>query len=52
MRAALQTSRIDDWSQAAIVRIKNTLHLDTIWVSGALAGAVETHPHLAWEQET
>ncbi len=48
VRAALQTSGIDDWSQAAIVRIKNTLHLDTIWVSGA----VETHPHLAWEQET
>lgn len=51
VRAALQTGGIDDWSQAAIVRIKNTLHLDTIWVSGALSAAVEAHPHLAWAQD-
>lgn len=52
VRAALQTCGLDDWSQAAIVRIKNTLHLDTIWVSDALAGAVDAHPHLAWKQDT
>jgi len=51
VRAALQTSGVVDWSQAAIVRIKNTLQLDTIWVSDALAGAVEAHPHLAWEED-
>ncbi len=51
VRAALQTSGVDDWPQAAIVRIKNTLQLDTIWVSDALAGAVEAHPHLAWEED-
>lgn len=48
VRAALQTSGIDDWSRAAIVRIKNTLHLDTVWVSDALAAAVDVHPQLAW----
>ena len=52
VRAALQTCGLDDWSQAAIVRIKNTLHLDTILVSDALAGAVDAHPHLAWKQDT
>ena len=52
VRAALQTCGLDDWSQAAIVRIKNTLHLDTIWVSDALAGAVDAHPHLAWKEGT
>ena len=50
VRAALQTSGVVDWSQAAIVRIQNTLHLDTIWVSTALAGAVEAHPQLRWVQ--
>lgn len=48
VRAALQTCGLDDWSQAAIVRIKNTLQLDTIWVSDALAATVEEHPQLAW----
>lgn len=52
VRAALQTCGLDEWSQAAIVRIKNTLHLDTILVSDALAGAVDAHPHLAWKQDT
>ena len=51
VRAALQTSGIDDWAQAAIVRIQNTLHLDTIQVSAALAAAVDAHPRLAWAQD-
>ncbi len=33
---------------AAIVRIKNTLQLDTIWVSDALAPVVAAHPDLDW----
>lgn len=48
VRAALLTSGVDDWSQAAVVRIQNTLHIDTIWVSDALAPVVETHPNLRW----
>ena len=48
IRAALLTSSVGDSEQAAIVRIQNTLHLDTIWVSAALAEAVEAHPHLRW----
>ena len=46
-RAALLTSGVEDWAQAKIVRIRNTLHLDTIWVSDALAAAVEAHPGLS-----
>ena len=46
VRAALLTSGVDDWAQAKIVRIKNTLRLDTIWVSDALIDAVEAHPNL------
>ncbi|MFO7635162.1 MAG: lactate racemase domain-containing protein [Caldilinea sp.] len=48
VRAALLTASVDDWSQAVIVRIKNTLHIDTIWVSDALADTVEGHPDLQW----
>jgi hypothetical protein len=48
VRAALLTTGIDDWSQAAIVRIKNTLHIDTIWVSDALAEVVSAHAQLNW----
>ncbi|GIK74172.1 MAG: hypothetical protein BroJett021_31600 [Chloroflexota bacterium] len=51
LRAALLTSGVDDWSQAAVVRIQNTLHLDVIWVSDALAPVVETHPGLCWAEE-
>lgn len=51
VRAALLTSGVDDWSRAAIVRIQNTLHIDTIWVSDALAPVVETHPDLSWAEE-
>ena len=47
MRAALLTSGVQDWAAAAVVRIKNTLHLDTIWVSDALAAVVEAHPGLS-----
>ena len=42
VRAALLTAGIDDWAQAKIVRIKNTLHLDTVWVSDALAEVAKT----------
>lgn len=48
IRAALLTAGIDDWTRAAIVRIKNTLHIDTIWVSDALAEVVSAHPQLNW----
>jgi len=48
VRAALLTSGVNDWSQAAIVRIKNTLHIDAIWVSDALAAMVESDPNLCW----
>lgn len=51
VRAALLTSGTDDWSRAAIVRIQNTLRIDTIWVSDALAPVVETHPDLSWAEE-
>jgi len=51
VRAALLTSGVDNWTQAAIVRIKNTLHIDTIWVSDALAPVVEAHPDLRWAEE-
>lgn len=47
VRAALLTGGVQDWAEAAVVRIKNTLHLDTIWVSDALAAAVEAHPGLS-----
>ena len=50
VRAALLTAGIDDWAQAAVVRIPNTLHLDTIWVSDALAGIVEAHELLSWAE--
>lgn len=50
VRAALLTSGVDDWTQAAIVRIKNTLHIDAIWVSDALAPVVEAHPNLSWAE--
>jgi hypothetical protein len=40
VRAALLTSGVNDWERAAIVRIQNTLHLETVWVSGALAAAL------------
>ena len=52
VRAALLTSGVDDWSQAAVVRIKNTLHIDTVWVSDALAQVVEKHPDLDWVEES
>jgi hypothetical protein len=48
VRAALHSCGIGDWSQAAIVRIKNTLHIDEIWVSDALAPVVEANPNLEW----
>jgi hypothetical protein len=48
VRAALLTSGVDDWSRAAVVRIQNTLHIDAIWVSDALAPVVEAHPDLSW----
>lgn len=48
LRAALLTAGYDDWGRAAIVRIQNTLHIDTIWVSDALAAAVDADPNLAW----
>lgn len=50
VRAALLTSGVDDWSRAAIVRIKNTLHLDAIWVSAVLAPVVALHPDLHWAE--
>ena len=48
MRAALLTAGYDDWRQAAIVRIQNTLHIDAIWVSDALTEAVDAHGNLSW----
>lgn len=51
VRAALHSCGLNDWSQAAIVRIKNTLHIDQIWVSDALAPVVEASPNLAWCEE-
>jgi len=48
VRAALLTSGVDDWAMAAIVRIPNTLHIDTIWVADALAPVVAAHPDLDW----
>ncbi len=51
IRAALLTSGVDDWARAAVVRITNTLHIDTIWVSDALASVVEMHPDLSWATE-
>ena len=50
VRAALLTSGVDDWDKAAVVRIQNTLHLDTIWVSEALAKAVEAQHDLCWAE--
>jgi hypothetical protein len=51
VRAALHSCGLGDWSQAAIVRIKNTLHIDKIWVSDALAPVVEANPHLEWLED-
>jgi hypothetical protein len=48
VRAALLTTGREDWASAAVVRINDTLHLDAIWVSDALAEAVEAHPNLHW----
>lgn len=48
VRAALLTTGREDWESAAMVRINDTLHLDAIWVSDALAEAVEAHPDLHW----
>ncbi len=44
VRAALLTSGLEDWSKATVVRIKNTLHLDAIWVSDTLAVAAHQNP--------
>lgn len=48
VRAALLTSGIDDWNRAAVVRIANTLQLDKIAVSHALAETVDRCPNLSW----
>lgn len=50
VRAALLTSGVGDWDKAAIVRIQNTLHLETVWVSAALAEAVEMQGDLRWAE--
>lgn len=41
VRAALLTAGVDDWAKARVVRIQDTLHLDTIWASDALIDASE-----------
>ncbi len=48
VRAALLSSGVDDWDKAAVVRIQNTLRLETVWVSSALAAAVDAQGELRW----
>jgi hypothetical protein len=46
IQAAVRTCNIADKSRARLVRIKNTIELETIWVSESLLPEVKAHPKL------
>jgi hypothetical protein len=51
VRVCLETCWRIRPEEARVVLIPNTLEVDTLWVSPAMRGDVEGHPHLAFETD-